>query len=144
MKLTLKVLDKKRKESTNIIDDERWNSNIKFEIPESLLLSFIEELIDNILDFSDLNDIISIKNNLSDNEINTYTRSTRSWRKIGVIIQDKGFQTSRFTRISLFKALMDTKSIKQKMDNKISDIEQNNLKNLSNSTSDFAASSPIN
>lgn len=144
MKLTLKVFDKKRKESTNIIDDERWNSNIKFEIPESLLLSFIEELIDNILDFSDLNDIISIKNNLSDNEINTYTRSTRSWRKIGVIIQDKGFQTSRFTRISLFKALMDTKSIKQKMDNKISDIEQNNLKNLSVSTSDFAASSPIN
>jgi hypothetical protein len=144
MRLTLKVLDQKRKEPININVDERWNANIKFEIPESLLLSFIEELIDNMLDSSNLNDIISIKNDLSDNEINAYTRSTRSWKKISAIIQDKDFQTSRFTRISLFKALMDTKSIKQKIDNKISDIEQNNLKNLSVSTSDFAASSPIN
>jgi hypothetical protein len=139
MKLKLKVLDPKQKKLTikdlmdkkiPIIDhDDRWNLEVEFEIPERLILQLIEELIDKIIDSNQLyyheaNDkTSSLKRDISSNDANNFIKSARAWRKIHIMISDEGFQTSRFTRLSLFEILLNIPEMKQRMNNKIHDIE---------------------
>lgn len=140
MKLKLKVLDPKQKKLTikDLMEkkipirdlDDRWNLEIEFEIPERMILQLIEELIDKIMDSNQLyyheaNDkTSSLKRDISSNDANNFIKSTRAWRKIHILISDEGFQTSRFTRLSLFEILLNIPEMKKRMENKIHNMEQ--------------------
>jgi len=143
MKLKLKVLDPKQKKQTikDLIEkkipikdlDDRWNLEIEFEIPERMILQLIEELIDKIVDSNQLyyhkagDKTSSLKRDISSNDANNFIKLARAWRKINIIISDEGFQTSRFTRLSLFEILLNIPEMKQRMNNKIHDMEQESL-----------------
>lgn len=139
MKLKLKVLDPKQKKMTikDLIEkkipikdlDDRWNLEVEFEIPERMILQLIEEMIDKIMDSNQLyyheaNDkTSSLKRDISSNDANNFIKLARSWRKIHTMISDEGFQTSRFTRLSLFEIILNIPEMKRRMDNKLYDIE---------------------
>lgn len=139
MKLKLKVLNPKKKKLSikdfiekkmNIKDrDDRWNSEEEVEVPERLILQLIEELIDKIIDSNKLyyyekgDNCRSLQRDVSFGEANEFVRETRAWKKLHIIISDLGFQTSRFTRLSLFEILLNIPEMKQRMYNKLKDIE---------------------
>lgn len=139
MKLKLKVLDPKQKKLTikDLMDkkipirdlDDRWNLEVEFEIPERMILQLVEEIIDKIMDSNQLyyyeaNDkTSSLKRDISSNDANSLIKSARAWRKIHIIISDEGFQTSRFTRLSMFEILLNIPEMKQRMNNKLHDME---------------------
>ncbi len=132
MKLRLKVLDSglpkipiSDRLSINLIDD-RWNTEVTFEIPEKLILTLIEDIIDNI--DGDLFDYMNpkkspLKNHFNANRINNIMNSTRSWKKIHILISDEGFYTSRFTRISLFNNLLNIPKMVDNINEKIQNIK---------------------
>lgn len=173
MKLKLKVLDSKLPKLTikeciekKIIIkdiDDRWNIEMEFEIPERLILSLIEEIIDKIMDQTELyhyeerEEIIadktenvidrivdqtevyhheegqkssSLKRQIHVNEANNMIKSARSWKKIHILISDKGLQTSRFTRISLFDILLNIPEMTKRMNMKVHEIEQASLNQI--------------
>jgi hypothetical protein len=140
MKLKLKVLDPKQKKLTikDLIEkkipirdlDDRWNLEMEFEVPERLILQLVEEIIDKIMDSNQLyyheaNDkTSSLKRDISANDANNFIKSARAWRKIHIMISDQGFQTSRFTRLSLFEIILNIPEMKKRMENKLHDMEQ--------------------
>lgn len=141
MKLNLKVFNSRKKKISieesikckiPIKDnDDRWNTEIEFEIPERLILQLIEELIDNIVEkqlyYGTDNAVKTLLRNMSFDEINNLIRPARAWRKINIIITNEGFQTSRFTRLSLFENLVNITEMKRRVEDKLHDISQSKL-----------------
>ena len=127
MKLKLKVLDPKQKKLPITEGDGRWNCEKEFEVPERIILQLAEEII-NELEDDQFYIIEAIKHSreksIPVNEIEKLVRPTRAWKKIHVMISDQGFETSRFTRISLFEEVNNTKKMKLAITNRVYDIEK--------------------
>lgn len=137
MKLKLKVLDSGMKKLTikDYIEqkipiklrDDRWNIEYEFEIPERMILKLVEEVIDQLEDqqFYILDGMNRLrKKELTYNEMDKLIKSTRSWKKIHILISDSDFETSRFTRISLFENLLDNKKMDMEIQEKLMKLEQ--------------------
>ena len=127
MKLKLRVLDPKAKKLPTIENDDRWNCEKEFEVPERLILKLAEEILEELEEdqFYVIEAIkYSDKKSIPFNEIEKLVRPTRTWKKIHVMISDQGFETSRFTRISLFEELIDTKKMKLAIKDRVHDIEK--------------------
>ena len=136
MKLKLRVLDPKQKSptikdsienKTQITnDDNRWNVEKEFEIPERFILKLVEEMTD-VLSNEQFYIIDSLnrlrKRSLSYNEIEEIVRPTKAWKKIHVMISDQGYETSRFTRLSLFEKVIDNDTMKLAIRDKIESME---------------------
>jgi hypothetical protein len=145
MKLKLKVLDPKlpkltikelREKKIPIKDlDERWNLEIEFEVPERLILNLVDDLIDKLMDNKEIHHYegeksSSLKKQISLNDANNFIKSARAWRKLHVMISDEGFQTSRFTRLSLFEILLNIPEMNKRMNMKIHEMQQDSLKQV--------------
>lgn len=131
MKIKLKVLNQKEKNLQHIKSDERWNIEKEFEIHEHIILELISEFIDT-LDNEQFYVIDSLnrlrRRSLSYNEIENIVRPTKAWKKIHILISNQGFQTSRFTRISLFETIINDELIKSLIQEKLKVIED--IKNV--------------
>ena len=144
MKLKLKVLNSKKKKLTikDLMEkkipikdlDDRWNVENEFEVPERMILQLVDELIDKIIDSNKLyyyekgDKSSSLNRDITFNEANSFIRETRAWKKLHVMLSDLGFQTSRFTRLSLFEILLNIPEMKKRMENKLLDIENSKIK----------------
>ena len=130
MNLTLRVFDPKEKKLQSFENDGRWNKEIDIEIPERMILQLVEEITDKLVEsqFYLIDAMNRVRNKpITFGEIEEIVRPTRAWRKIHVMISDLGYQTSRFTRISLFEQLLDIKKMKQAVNEKIREIEQEKI-----------------
>ena len=132
MNLKLRVFDPhdthiyKMKSTTNLYDG-RWNKEVDVEIPERMILQLVEELTDNLAETQFyLIDAMNRtrKQPITYAEIEEVVRPTRTWRKIHTMISDMGYQTSRFTRISLFEELINIKKMKQAIRDKVHELDQ--------------------
>lgn len=127
MKLKLRVLDPKQKKLPITENDGRWNCEKEFEIPERLILQLIDEITDELVEdqFYSLDAAKHLRRRkLMNTEIEKVVKSARAWKKIHILISDQGFQTSRFTRISLFEELMNEKKMKDIVKEKVMEMEQ--------------------
>mgnify|MGYP001182244647 CR=1 FL=1 len=126
MKLKLRVFDPKiNKPSIN--NDGRWNVEIDIEIPERMILQLVEELTDNLAEtqFYLIDAMNRVrKQPITYGEIEEVVRPTRTWRKIRVMLSDMGYESSRFTRISLFEELINIKKMKQAIKDKVHELDQ--------------------
>jgi hypothetical protein len=130
MQLKLRVFDPKEKKLQSFENDVRWNIEEEFEIPERMILQLIEEITDKLVEsqFYLIDAMNRVRRQpMTYGEIEEVVRPTRAWKKIHIAISDLGFQTSRFTRISLFEQLLDIKKMKQVVNDKIREIEQNKI-----------------
>ena len=127
MKLKLRVLDPKTKKLPTIENDGRWNCEKEFEIPERFILKLAEEIADQMVDeqYYSLDRAKRLRREkIMYMEVERIIKSTRTWKKIHTMISDLGFETSRFTRISLFEELINTKRMKELVREKVMELEQ--------------------
>jgi len=102
----LKVFDPKIQ--FNQKSNNRWNVKIKIEINEKIILNLIENIIENeLLIGKDLKKI-------SLNEIDHVIKSARAWKTIQAKLMNLKYETSKFTRISLFKQLLSKSKLSVK------------------------------
>jgi len=132
MNLKLRVYDP-RVNKPSINNDGRWNVEIDIEIPERMILQLVEELTDNLAEtqFYLIDAMNRVrKQPITFGEIEEVVRPTRTWRKIHVMISDMGYETSRFTRISLFEELINIKKMKQAIRDKVHELDQSKISSL--------------
>lgn len=141
MKLKLRVFDPKQTKRQLIENDGRWNIETEFEIPERIILKLIEELTNTLSNdqFYVLDNLNRLRRkSITYGEIEEIVRPTRTWKKIHILISDKGFQTSRFTRISLFENIINKDIMRNAIRERIEEIEASKkpLKSLENTSQD--------
>ena len=146
MKIKLKVLDRTLPRLNNN-EDDRWNTKIEIEIDEKIILNLVDQITDEI--YSDNNYfIIDPINRLRVfNEIDKIIRSARAWKSIHSMLANKGLETSRFTRLSLFQELLNQtkieKSIREKIQEKSTGKAPAKLKSESKQTQRAPSENPI-
>ena len=119
MILELKVFNYTKSQTKSLSKDNRWNVKKEFEIPEEIILKLLDELLD--IQQSNL-DNLGFKH-LNINEISRLIKSTKAWKSIHCIIANQKFETSKFTRISLFNNITNVKKINTIIKNKIDTID---------------------
>lgn len=138
MDFNLKVLNPKIKEQSMgdkirqhkpiINHDDRWNDEITISINEKLVLDIIDQITDRMVENNYF--LRASRNRLKIShamypEIDKLIRSTMVWKTIQTKIINQGYQTSIFTRISLFEQLINLEKIKKSIEEKI--IEKTNI-----------------
>ncbi|HQF36548.1 MAG TPA: hypothetical protein PLL26_02800 [Candidatus Dojkabacteria bacterium] len=120
MRLKLKVLDPLLPR-LKYPEDDRWNIELEIEINEKLLLNLVDEIVEYVSENKLLESFNSKKwkEYISENDMDKMIKSARSWRRIQNYIQNEKCQTSRLTRISLFRQLIDIPNIQKQIDDRI-------------------------
>lgn len=126
MKLKLRVFNPLQPKIKPIENDGRWNLEKEFEIPERIILKLVEELTDIMSNdqFYKFDTLKRLRRKIiTYGDVDKIIRTTRTWKKIHVMISDQGFETSRFTRISLFENMLDKDILKNAIRERIEKIE---------------------
>jgi len=142
MKLKLKVFDPKIHEMSMgdkirkkiLIKDnnnKRWNKEIEININEKSILDLTEHIIDSMVEnkmfVTDSINRFRIPSIML-NEIDTIVKSARAWKSIHTKLLNLNYETSKFTRISLFEELMNQEKISTSIRDSIE--EKSNTKNV--------------
>jgi len=122
MTFNLRVFDPTCKELPIIENDGRWNTEIKFDLQEAMLLELSETISDALIEGGNyaadsINRIRIIPPTFG--EASDIIMATSAWKKIDQILSKRSYETSRFTRISLYKTLFDKRAFKKLTKNKI-------------------------
>ena len=96
-------------------NNDRWNKIVEVNIDERLILDLTEHIIDSMVENKMF--VIDAINrfrvpSIMLNEINNIIKSARAWKSIQSKLTNMKYETSRFTRISLFEELINQKKIK--------------------------------